>query len=79
MKQDINAMNKRYKKIEEKNTNLLKMMNTKQKESQPEIPTWASMSSNNPTNTYSVPTSNSFNLKPFPPKITPKQHQHKPI
>jgi hypothetical protein len=35
-------------------------MNTKQKESQPEIPTWASMSSNNPTNTYSVPTSNSF-------------------
>jgi hypothetical protein len=60
MKQDINAMNKRYKKIEEKNTNLLKMMNTKQKESQPEIPTWASMSSNNSTNTYSVPTSNSF-------------------
>ncbi|CAB4034064.1 Hypothetical predicted protein, partial [Paramuricea clavata] len=65
MEQDIEALNKRCQKTEEKNLSLLKSLNKKEKESECEDLSWASMSAKTATlppsgNTYTIPTSNSY-------------------
>ena len=67
MEQDIEALNKRCQKTEEKNFSLLKSLNKKENESECEDLSWASMSAkpatlppSGNTNTYTIPTSNSY-------------------
>ena len=67
MEQDIEALNKRCQKTEEKNFSLLKSLNKKENESECEDLSWASMSAkpatpppSGNTNTYIIPTLNSY-------------------
>ena len=67
MEQDIEALNKRCQKTEEKNFSLLKSLYKKENESECEDLSWASMSAKSATlppsgntNTYTIPTSNSY-------------------
>ena len=67
MEQDIEALNKRCQKTEEKNLSLLKSLTKKENESECEYLSWASMSAkpatlppSGNTNTYTIPTSNSY-------------------
>ena len=64
MEENINALNKRCKKIEEKNSNLQQSVHKIRNESCAEKCTWASMSPPPPNTTeeYNIPTSNTFDL-----------------
>ena len=73
MEQEIDKLKKRCKKTEEKYSSLLKTINKKQEELNPEMPTWATMSPSPATNDYyNITTSNRFQT--LDNKVDPEQN-----